>query len=330
MRDAMQDRHLPSISVAVVRDGRVEAQRSFGVANLEWQTAATDDTVYAVGSITKSMTAIVLMMLAEEGAIDLDSPASTYTPVMPEAWRSVSVRRLVTNQSGIPDFIENPCKHDGPAEYRIEDVIAEASCLPLEFEPGQRFSYSNTNFVLLGDMLARVTGKPLAQVFAERIFRPLGMTRTSVVDYETVLPSRADGYFWNGAAMTNVGPMDPVVEGGAGAVISTTSDMAIFMMALGSEKLLPKKGWDLMWTAPTVREGTTPYGYGFGVTPHEGRRRVGHGGAAPGFASAFSWFPDQGVGVVVLSNAYEEPHGRSMIGLANEIAGFYLAGETTR
>ena len=141
-----------------------------------------------------------------------------------------------------------------------------------------------------------------------------------MADYDGIIPNRADGYFTESRSFRNVSEMEPAIETGAGGVISTISDMALFINSLGDPRILKPESWKRLWTPPPVRSGETPYALGFGVTPYEGKKRIGHNGAAPGFASSFSWFPDQRVGVIVLSNGYEEPHGRNLMGLANAIA----------
>ena len=316
----MAARHIPGLSLGVLRDGEVVDLRAYGTVNLETGMPATDDTVYAIGSITKSMTAIALMQLQERGRIDLDQAVSAYVEDLPEAWRSITVRQLLANTSGIPDLIDNPCNHQQAAAYGSGDVLAEVACLPLNFAPGARFEYSNTNFVLLSVVIEHVSKQSLSEVFASGIFSPLGMSHTRMLDYVSVIPQRADGYLWTDDGHVNVEPMDVESESGAGGVISTTGDMLKFIAALGRDELLTASSWDSLFTPYPVREGKTPYALGFGVSTFKGHRRVGHSGAAVGFASAFSYFPDDRIGIILLTNGYEEPHGRSVSEFANDLA----------
>lgn len=324
VRTEMETRRIPGLSYAIVKDGAVIDMRAYGVSNMELATPAAADTVYAIGSITKSMTAIATMRLVEDGRLDLDASVTAYAPASPEHWRPVTLRHLLANASGIPDNVDNPCKQPASETYTTEDTAAEVACLPLLFEPGHRFSYSNSNFVVLSVIIEHVTGRPLGDVFSDTIFKPLGMGDTRMADYRALIARRADGYVWTGVGHENVPEMDPAVESGAGGVLSTAGDMAKFILGLGDERLLNEAGWTTLWTRFPVAEGETPYGLGFGVTPFEGRRRIGHNGSAPGFASSFAWFPDQGVGIILLANGYEEPHGRSAMGLANAIAAKYF------
>lgn len=325
----MAARHIPGLSLGILRDGKVVYLRAYGTANLETGMPARDDTVYAIGSITKSMTAIALMQLQERGRIDLDQAVSAYVENLPEAWRSVTLRQLLANTSGIPEFNRNPCKHQQAAAYGSGDVLVEAACLPLNFTPGARFEYSNTNFVLLSVVIEHVSNQTLSEVFSSKIFTRLGMLHTRMLDYVTVIPQRADGYLWTDVGHVNVERMDVEVESGAGGVISTTGDMLKFVAALGGDDLLTASSWKTLFTPYPVREGTTPYALGFGISSYEGHRRVGHNGAAVGFASAFSYFPDDRVGIILLTNGYEEPHGRSVSKLANDLAAAYFPAEST-
>lgn len=324
IRAEMESRRIPGLTVAVVKDGALLKTRAYGLANLELAVPASPGTVYGIGSITKPFTALAILMLAGEGKVDLDAPIGESVKETPAKWRNATVRQLLSHTSGIPDFVDNPCRYEGPAESTHKDVLLEAACEPLEFSPGERFAYSNTNYLLLGMLVERVTGAPLDAFFASHIYTKLGMTQTRMVDNEVVVPGRADGYLWSVDRYVNVEEMDPVVEFASGGLLSTAGDMAKFMLALGDPVLLTEARWQEMWTRPEVREGETPYGLGFGLSPYEGRRRVGHNGAAPGFASALSWFPEERVGVVVLSNGYQEPLGRNIQDLANRIAALHF------
>lgn len=324
IRSEMADRHIPGLTFAIVRDRSVVEIRSYGLANLEWKAPASSMTVYSIGSITKSFTAIATMKLVEDGRINLDDSVVDYVPTSPETWRPVTIRHLLSNTSGIPDIVDNPCNVAPSETYGMVEVIAEAACLPLLFEPGEKFSYSNTNFVLLSILIEKVTELPLADVLASIIFSPLGMRQTQMADYAVVIPNRADGYEWTGSTYQNVEEMDPAVEAGAGGVLSSAEDMARFIVGVRDERLLKPTSWKTLLSSYPVRQGVTPYAHGFGISPHDGRARIGHNGAAPGFASSFAWFPGEKVGVVVLSNGYEEAQGRSVMDLANEIASRYF------
>lgn len=316
----MSSRHIPGLAFAVLKDGAVVESGAYGLANIELNAPVTTKTVFAIGSITKSMTAIVVMKLVEDGRITLDDPVASHVPGLPDTWASVTVQHALSNTSGIPDFIDNPCNVPPYSAYHTKDVIVEAACFPLGFPPGERFDYSNTNYIVLSLLIERVTGLWLEDAFRQTIFTPLGMNDTQMADYGGLIPNRADGYIGDGRSFRNVPEMEPAVESGAGGIISTLDDMTLFVSALGDPRILKPESWQTLWTPPPVRSGETPYALGFGVTPYEGEKRIGHNGAAPGFASSFSWFPEKGVAVIILANSYEERAGRNLMGMANEIA----------
>ena len=325
VREEMQSRHLPGVSVAIVAGGEVRALRSYGVANLEVQAAVTPDSMFAIGSITKSFTAIAVMQLVDAGRIDADAAIGDLLPQAPAAWRAARVVHLLAHTSGIPDFVDNPCAHASGRPYTAADALAEAACEPLEFAPGERFAYSNTNYLLLGLLVEHVTGGSLDAFFARHVYPAFGMTHTRMSDAAALIPGRVAGYFWTERGYTNVAPFEPAGEFASGGLLSSARDMAQFLVALRARPLLAATQWDAMWRPAPVREGGMPYGLGFGLTPFEEHARVGHNGAAPGFASSFSWFPELDVGVVVLANGYEEPHGRNLGAMANRIALLYVS-----
>lgn len=321
----MASRKIPGLAFAVVKDGAIVESGAYGLANVELNAPVTSKTVFAIGSITKSMTAIVVMKLVEDGRVSLDDQISDHVPGLPQAWAGVTVEQALSHTSGIPEFIDNPCAAPTLASHDTRDALVEVACLPLDFAPGERFAYSNTNYIVFSLLIEQVTGFWIEGAFRETIFEPLGMHDTLMADYDGIVPNRADGYLATSSCprrpnFRNVPEMEPAIESGAGGVISTLDDMTLFVGALGDPRILKPESWQRLLTPPPVRSGETPYALGFGVTPFEGEKRIGHNGAAPGFASSFAWFPEKNVAVIVLANSYEVRHGRSLMGLTNTIA----------
>ncbi len=325
VRAEMESRRLPGLSFAAIKAGGIVDQRSYGSANLETSTPVSKETVFAIGSISKSMTAIAVMKLVESGSVALDDEIDAHVDGLPKRWRRLTIRQLMSNTSGVPGDLDNPCRHEGPLRspgvraYSRSDFFAEVSCLPLIDPPGTAFHYSDFNFQMLGLLIEGKTGKTYSAALEEAIFAPLGMTASGMLDYTSLIDLRADGYEWRGGGYVNSAPMDPVIEFSSGGVLSTTSDMAKFIAALGGP-LLKTESWNALWTKPATVKEPTPYALGFGVTPFKGLRRVGHNGSGVGFASSLSYFPDQDAGVIVLTNGYQEPFERNIQDLTNEIA----------
>jgi membrane dipeptidase len=320
----MKENKIAGLSLAVMREGKIIYTKGYGFSNLEHQTPATENTVYLMGSITKPFVAIATMMLVEEGRINLEDRIGKYVTVVPDHWKPVTIRQILNHTSGIPSNLEMPppCKFDfDPLNYSQEDVIKETACLPLAFTPGEKWQYSGRNYFLLGMLIEKVTGKKLEDFLQVKIFTPLGMTDTRMMNYNVLIPHRAAGYVVKDGVHLNHPPQDPVVEFADGGLISTVVDMAKWDAALYTEKLLKKETMELMFTPAKTKNGNSPYGIGFGLTPFAGKKRIGHTGNILGFVSAYSRFPNENISVVVFMNTQLE-------GVSNEIAhgvaSFYL------
>ena len=283
-------------------------------------------TPFQIMSVTKSITAVAVLLLVEEGRLALDVPVERYLPDLPAVWRSVTVRHLLGHTSGIPSisaFERPPCDPGrSQADYRPGDVLREVACLPLAFAPGERWSYGDTGYYLLGRVIAALTGDTYDAFLRARMFAPLGMSDTRL-QRRPPLPGVAQGYRWTDGQHEPVPPLDPMVDEANGALVSTVRDLARWDAALDEHRLITPATRDTMWTPVPVRTGAAPYGLGFGLTPFAGRRRVGHTGGGPGGATAFSKFPDDRLSVVLLTNG-ELPPG-VVQRFANEIAAVHLA-----
>ena len=177
VRSQLLERHLPGVAVAVIKDGHIVKLKGFGLASVEFNAAVTPQTVFEIGSVSKQMTAAGIMLLVEDGNIDLDEKISAYLPKTPDAWKNVTVRHLLTHTSGVKSY----SSLDGFELWRhlsTDDFIKQLSPYPLEFTPGEKNIYSNSGFTLLGHIIEARSGKPYMEFMRERIFRPLGMTKT--------------------------------------------------------------------------------------------------------------------------------------------------------
>lgn len=301
----MARRHIPGLGLAVVRNGEVVKLAGYGQADVERGAAATPQTVFQIQSVTKTMTAAAVLLLAEEGKLSLTDPVSRHLEGTPESWNAVTLRHLLTHTSGIKDFINDPT-----ASLRLDvteqEVLAATAPRPLNFEPGLRYEYSNTGYHLLAMVIRNATGKSYGDFLAERFFGPLGMTNTRVLSLSDVVPNRASGYTWAGGALHRGQYIaESILSYGGGGVMSTAADMAVWAQALSAEKILPRRVLEQAWTAQALGDGSKPvYGMGWGVADVNGHRVVGHSGAhVTGFTSNFSHFPEDGLTVVVLTNA---------------------------
>ena len=322
LRAQMAARHVPGLSVAVVRDGKVVLARGCGLANVELSVPATRDTVYQLASVTKQFTATAIMMLVEEGKIGLDEKISHYLDGLPSAWGDIRVRHLLSHTSGIksytsvPDFFKTARK-----DYAKEEILKLVADAPLDFSPGEKWSYSNTGYFLLGMLIEKVTGKAYGAFLNERIFQPLGMTRTRVNDLTEIIRNRASGYTWQQECLRNGEYVSPTQPFAAGALVSTVSDMAKWDAALYTGRLLKRSSFVQMWTPVKLNDGkATTYGFGWQIEEYRTRKRISHGGGIPGFSTEISRFVDDHLTVIVLANSDSADAGS----LATGVAAFYI------
>lgn len=320
----MRQLHIPGLSVAVVREGRIAKSRGYGLADVELKVPATEDTVFEIGSLTKQFTATAILMLVEEGKVGLDDKMTKYFTGVPEAWSAVTVRHLLTHSSGIQNYLAAPgfpdIHHAGSSHDEITALFFER--LPLEFKPGETWSYSNSGYLLLGNIIEKVSWKSYWEFLDERIFNPLGMTATRSSEPKAIIPNRASGYEWRDNRLENR-PHLAENAYAAGSIVSTVRDLAKWDAALSSGKLLQKSSFDAMWFPYKVGNGATaPFNYGFGwfVDTYHGRRVISHSGGTPGFSSVIYRFPDDRLTVILLTNHTD----RVIDPLAFDIAGLYV------
>ncbi|MCU1290736.1 MAG: Beta-lactamase [Acidobacteria bacterium] len=316
----MQERHIPGAAVAVVKNGKIIKTAGYGLASVEFGVPATPETVFEIGSVSKQITAAAIMLLVEDGKINLDEKISKYLPNTPDAWKNVSVRNLLTHTSGIKSY----SSLDGfelNRRLKREDFIKALAPHPLDFETGTNYTYSNSGYSLLGYIIESVSGKSYWDFTRERIFKPLGMTKTGDRDPKYIIKNRATGYErQNGQLVGRDYDLTDVFS--AGAIVSTVEDLAKWDTALRSDALLKKESKTQMWTPVLFSDGKPyPYGFGFRISEIRGHRLIAHSGQTAGFGASVSRFIDDDLTVIVLTNLGEIGMGTL---LANGIARIYL------
>ena len=302
----LQKQHVPGLALGVVQNGKFVKEKGYGLADIERNVPVTTDTVFEIGSITKQFTATAIMMLVDQGKIGLDDKISRYREGLPEAWRTVTIRQLLSHTSGIPDYEAIM----GYGSYRnimtADQVIALAASKPLDFTPGTQWHYSNTGYFLLTLALEKITGEPYIQFVREHILTPLGMTHTRSSEPRDIIPLRAAGYAYEDGHLENRDPIQPTATGGAAMLVSTLGDMAKWGAELLAPTLLHEKDYALLWGNTPLADGT-PSGYGFGwfVSPKHGHRALEHSGGTAGFTCDMLCLPDDHLLVIVLTNGYQ-------------------------
>jgi D-alanyl-D-alanine carboxypeptidase len=302
---ALTDSGTPSVSIAIVQGGKTVYEKAYGKARLDPATSAKAEMRYSIGSVSKQFLAGAILLLVQDGKVTLDDRVSRYLPTLTRAGE-ITIRQLLSHTSGYQDYYPQdyvaPFMQEPVTAARILDQWANK---PLDFDPGTRWEYSNTNYVVAGRIVEQVTGGPYWNFLAKRILQPLGMTTAIDLDEQTLGPADAAGY-----TRFALGPPRPALGEGrgwlyaAGELAMTAHDLALWDIALMEHKLLEPASLEAMTTPVRLRNGTpTSYGLGVGVSNANGHPRLSHGGAVSGFVSQNTVWPDQGAAVVAFANA---------------------------
>ncbi len=302
---ALSDSGAPSVSIAIVQGGKIAYTKAYGRARLDPPTDAKPEMRYSVGSVSKQFMAGAILLLVQDGKLSLDDRVSRYLPTLTRA-DEITIRQLLSHTSGYQDYY--PQDYVAPFMQKpvsAESILDQWARKPLDFDPGTRWQYSNTNFVIAGRIVERVTGAPAFAFVAKRILQPLGMTSAIDLDEQTLGASDAAGY-----TRFALGPLRPAQSEGrgwlyaAGELAMTAHDLALWDISLMEHKLLNAASFEAMTTPVRLRNGTTTdYALGVGVSDADGHPKLSHGGAVAGFVSLNTVWPDQGVAIVALVNA---------------------------
>jgi CubicO group peptidase (beta-lactamase class C family) len=311
VRSELQRQHIPGVALGVYRDGQLTKAKGYGLADLEWNAAVTPDTIFQSGSMGKQFTATAVMMLVEEGKVALDDPVKKYFPDAPEAWNDIQVHNLLSHTSGLSEYETGPrTKVGGPFYIRMDftedELYKKIAEMPMDFKTGEDWAYRNTNYVLLGILIHRVTGRFYGDFLQERVFNPLGMTRTRIISEEDIIPRRASGYRLVKGELKNQEWVSPTLNSTAdGALYFTVEDLQKWDAALYTERLLKKSSLERMWTVEKLNDGKpnkANYGFGWEINTVNGHRVIEHGGAWQGFTTYIARYVDDKWTVVALTN----------------------------
>ena len=219
IRKTLDERNIPGASVAVIKHGKIIKAGGYGLASVEFDIAATKETVFEIGSVSKQLTAAGIILLVEDGKVNLDEKISKYLPNTPDSWKNVTVRNLLTHTAGIKSYSSIAEGFELSRRNKVESFIKLLSTYPLDFETGTDYVYSNTGYSLLSYIIESASGKSYWDFMRERIFNPLGMTKTADRDPQYIIKNRATGYEWRGNKL--IGRDGNLTDlSGAGAIVS--------------------------------------------------------------------------------------------------------------
>ncbi len=327
IQEMMIENQIPGLSVAVVLEGEVVLIQGYGLANLEHSVPATEQTVYEIASIGKTFTATAIMMLVEEEIISLEDAIAIYLDDLPLAWQGVTIKQILSHQSGIPSYTDAPNYWEiTRLDLDKSEILALVNHLPLKFPPGEFSAYDNTGYYLLGLLLEKVTAKSYGELLSDRIFTPLGMNATLMHHPRDIVPHRAAGYRLINSKLINKPYYSPSVTYSAGGQLSSVADLVKWEQALCNATVLKQSTLDLMWTPHPPHQGNDweqlryVAGLGWWVLNYGDRRVVGHNGSILGFASNITRFIDDKITVILLCNLEQISRPDA---IAKEIAGYY-------
>lgn len=304
VQQVLQQTGVPSASVGVVTNGKIAFLKAYGKARLQPPVEATPDMRYCIGSVSKQFTAAAVLILQQQGKLSLDDPVSKWLPQLTRA-NEVTLRELLSHTSGYEDYYAEdysliPMAHSITPDALMDDWAKR----PLDFDPGTKWQYSNTNYVIAGKIVEMVSGMPLMTFLQQNIFNPLGMHDVMDGDVYPLTPTDARGYI-----RYALGPPRPAPKDGAGWMFGAgelampTDDLLLWDISLMNQSLLQPESYKEMFTEVNLKNGQgTHYGLGVGVSTVNGHLSISHGGEVSGFTTQNLVFPQDKLAIAVFTN----------------------------
>lgn len=333
LKQKMQERHIPALQVAVIREGKIIKNTTYGIANLENNIAAKPESIFSVNSITKAFVGVAIMQLAEEGKLKIADPLSIYLDSLPTAWQTITLQQVLTHTSGLPDILDAEEQVMGHGDENL--AMDEVKKLHVEFKAGDKFRYNQTGYVLLGQIITKLSGMHFTQFIENRQFKIAGMKLTRFGDSYDMIPNYAGAYTMNRQVgnrfiknkVPGIGYMQfPVFFRTAAGILSTSTEMANWIIALKAGKLLKNKSSiEIMWAPAVLNNGkiggfnklNNGYGLGWPTVTRTDHPAVGPVGG--GRSALFIYLKDD-LSIIVLSNLM----GSNPEQFIDEIAGYYI------
>lgn len=300
----MSKQRIPGLTVLVASNGTPILQKGYGLANIELNQAATPDTIYHIGSVTKQFAAAGIMLLVQDGKLSLDQHIAQLFPTAPASWKDVTVRQLLQHTAGFPRDYQMALAplYDPQHHYTLDELIGLMGTIPLVTPPGAAHSYSNMGYFLVGMVIEKVSGQSYFDFLQRRIFTPLGMHTAALVTAPSTPGTEASGYLWdNGWQPENT--LYPGDDDAAGGLRMSAPDLAKWDAALYGERILTRQSRDTMWAPAVLNDGSTvQYGMGWVPDAINGHPYVWHNGQVQGFHTQFERHYREGLTVIVFSN----------------------------
>lgn len=293
----------PGAAVIVVKDGQTVFRKAYGIASLEFAVTLKPEMVFRLASITKQFTATAIMMLVDQHKLSVNDDITKFVPNYPTGGKKITVENLLTHSSGIKDYSEILWPQRMCQDFDIENLIEVFENEGLSFTPGTREAYSNSNYVLLGAIIERVSGKSYADFIEENIFKVLGMNHSFYERPQRIIPNRVSGYAKGRDGFVNAPFISVTQLYAAGALMSSVDDLELWDAALSSDKLISSTSKQRMFLPHQLSDGTSgTYGYGWNIEQLEGHLLAAHGGGINGFSNYVLRMPQDHLYIAILSN----------------------------
>ncbi|MEQ1606044.1 MAG: serine hydrolase domain-containing protein [Pyrinomonadaceae bacterium] len=322
----MKQRKIPGVSIAVLRAGKVVRDGGYGFADLESQTPATRDSVYEIGSISKQFAVEAVMLLVEDGKINLDDPITKYLPAnAPAIWQKIIVRNLLNHTSGLKDWTEIK-EFSYRREYSAAEFVDLVKGFPIGFQPGDNWLYSNTNLPLIGIIVEKASGRSFEEFVTERIINPLNFPTIRFKHQEDVVPNRAAGYVLRNDVWKNGEPFRPKVIAASGGILASATDLARWWEGVMNGRIVKRGSLDQMLAPTKLNDGrSVAHGFAFFIDVFNGHKVVQHfGSTVGGFGSIVRYYPREKITVSVIGNLEDGGVGAEYI--AKRVADHFIPG----
>ncbi len=312
----------PGCVVLVARKGKVVYEKAFGSANVELNVAIKPEMIFRIGSITKQYTSVAILQLVEQGKISLQDSIQKYVKDYPHKSHTITIENLLTHTSGIKEYqaINDTTPNGERRDYSPKQGVDYFKNEPLEFEPGNQFQYSNSNYYLLGYIIELITGKSYQDYIYQNLLNAARLLNTHYNQQEKIIPGRVTGYTKLDTTLENADYLSMTTAYAAGALMANTEDLFKWHEALYNHQLIKKEMLDKATTPFKLKNGSaTGYGYGWYLNEISGTKTIEHAGAIDGFRSDEIYLPAEDVFVATLFNCLE--YKNNWIELSNRIAG---------
>ncbi|WP_347924738.1 serine hydrolase [Pontimicrobium sp. SW4] len=308
----------PGATALVYKDGKVIYRKGFGSANLELGVAMQPEHVFEIGSITKQFTAIAILMLEEQGKLKVEDDITKYIPDYPTNGKTITIHNLLNHTSGIKSYtsMESFIKH-ARTDMTPSELIDKFKNEPMDFDPGEKFLYNNSGYILLGHIIEIITGETYADYIQKHIFDKIGMKNSYYGSMKKLIKNRAYGYKKGENGYLNADYLSLTLPYAAGSLMSNVDDLLKWQKALNTNQLITQKSYEKAINGSSLNNGEhISYGYGLGAGKIQGSKSISHGGGIFGYATMGIYMPQEDVFVSVLTNC----DCSSPTGVANKIA----------